>query len=701
MAAMFCIAAPLASQDALSPHRFSQPPVVDGQVTDEEWAGVAVLPLVNLYPSFGSPLTERTEIRIGYDADALYASIRAWDTEPSRIRASTLQRDRWETDDEFVVILDTFADGQNGAMFLVTPAGVRVDNQLTHDTEPGRGAWLNRDWNVPWDAAAARQPDGWSAEMRVPFSSLRFRGDSDRVTMRVKSYRYIPRKSENQMFPATRPDAGANPHFKPSAGQVVVFEGIAPTTPVYVQPYLAATTASRGTGRRDWNIGTDVKWSLSQGLTLDLVANADFAQVEVDQPQVNLTRFPLRFPEQRPFFLERSGLFAVGLGGDDTLFHSRRVGLSAAGLPVPLHAGVRLAGRLRDWDVGVLTAQEGGAEAHNTTVVRLQRPLVAGPSVGLTATTRVGANATGAAAIDASWARGRQLATGVWAVASGRDQWLEQSRGMLRWQRDGESGLSANGEYRFTGRGFEPSAGFVRVLNAHEASASVRQIWRPDAAVVRRIGWDLSGSARWRRAAETGGPTAGLEEARLFAGGNAEWRSGIFTSAVIEVGNDDVAEPFVVTQPIVVNPGQYDTVAGRVVVGTPAGRALQVTARTEFGGWYGGRRWRWRVEPVWTPNAYLQAWATYDGTRIDRRVDGTGRLDVVVLGARGALNPHWFADVTANRMLDGQWYGQVRGRWHRGEGHDAWLVWEFGRPDRARALSMKYTRLFTVARRSR
>jgi hypothetical protein len=537
--------------------------------------------------------------------------------------------------------------------------------------------------------------------MRVPFSSIRFRSVDDRVTMRMKTYRYLPRKGENQMFPATSPDAGAEPHFKPSLGRTIVFEDIEAAVPVYLQPYVSGTSAARGTDAREVDVGLDIKFSPTRSTTVDLTANTDFAQVEVDQLQVNLTRFPLRFPERRPFFLERAGLFAVGLGSDETLFHSRRVGLSAAGVPTPILGGARFAGRVAGWDVGLLNVQTADDEPENAGVVRLQRASAGGGAFGVTATSRItDGTADVAGAIDGSVRLGQHRVSAVWAAASGAAGFRERSRGMLRWQRGAELGFSFSGEYRFTGSTFAPALGFVRITDSHEADVAVRRSWRPaQSPVIRRHGLVTNASARWRRGIAPAASGAALEDSRVSVGWNAELTNGVFGSATIEVSEEDVPVAFDITPDTSILPGRYQATSGRVFVATPPARALRVFATAEAGGFFGGRRLGWRVEPVWTPSRHFQGWVIYDGTRLRGLPAGPDAIDLFIAGARAALNTQVFLDLVAQRTAGMPGIGQARFRWNASEGHDLWVVFERGRAGaygRRHSLSVKYTRLLSI-----
>jgi len=682
--------------------RLTRPVLIDGAPGEVAWAAIEPLPLVNLYPSFGSPLSEKTEIRVGHDDDFFYASIRAWDTEPKKIRATTLYRDRWETDDEFAVILDTFSDGQNGAMFLVTPAGVRIDNQLTHDAEPGRGEWMNRDWNVPWDAAARILDDGWTAEMRVPFSSLRFESRDGVVRMRLKAYRYLPRKGENQMFPPTRPDSGSEPHFKLSVAKPIELLGVESKNPVYVQPYVAGSRHRSAGPGGSGNVGLDVKFSPTRAMAVDLTLNTDFAQVEVDQQRINLTRFPLLFPERRPFFLERAGLLSVNLGGEDRLFHSRRIGLNDEGVRLPLRAGARLASRVAGWDVGLLNVQVGGSNlkstlSENDSVVRVQRHGASGLAFGAAATlaSRPGERLA-TTAVDLAFSRGQHKLTAVGAHSHGKGPRLERSRVAVRVIKGAESGLSYSGEYRFTGSGFEPALGFLRLKDAHEFDASAGQSWRRSPpSSIRRVAWRAEVQARHNR-------EAGHREFAAATGEiNLETSGGHFVAVRAGRADETLAGPFAVTPEVRVAPGSYSSSSASVFLASSANHPLRLFVRHERAGYYGGSRRTWSLEPLFIPDKRLQVFAAYEGSTLSGGGRPEVRLELVRGGVRAALTRKCFADVLTQRAPHtGASAGQIRLRYNFSEGHDLWIVGERSRLRAGAAIAdivtVKYTRLFAV-----
>lgn len=355
--------------------RLSGPITLDGPSDEPAWLAIEPLPLTMHQPIFEGAMTERTEIRVAYDDDYLYVAGRLYDSNPSGIQAVDLERDGGNmSNDWFGIALDTFNDNENALEFWTTPAGIRTDAAISNDAE-GESPF-NMSWNTFWDAAVQKNSQGWFAEIRIPFSSLRFQDWDGKVIMGLTVVRMIARKNEVIIFPAIPPKWEWSFH-KPSVAQDIVLEGVYSRNSIYITPYLLggmdqlpqlneAETAYDLTNQPNRNMGLDVKYGLTSNLTLDLTLNTDFAQVEADDPQINITRFSLFFPEKRLFFQERASIFNFSTGGPTGPFYSRRIGLYDIGnndyRPVPIYGGVRLVGRIGNWDVGLLDMQTTAAD---------------------------------------------------------------------------------------------------------------------------------------------------------------------------------------------------------------------------------------------------------------------------------------------------------------------------------------------------
>ncbi len=288
----------------------------------------------------------------------------------------------------FGFVLDSFNDKENALAFFTTPAGLRWDATVFNDAQGDFP--VNLSWNTFWDVKTTITEQGWQAEMRIPFTSLRFQTDGDEVKMGFVTWRYMPSKNEQVTYPAMRNDLGPWSSWKPSRMQEIVLKGIEPRKPVYIAPYMLTghqfqnelnDSDTEFIRNSDLKVeaGLDLKYSFTSNLTMDVTVNPDFAQVEADDQQVNLTRFSLFFPEKRLFFQERSSVFDVNTGGPNRLFYSRRIGLDDDEGPVRIYGGVRMIGRVGGWDLGLLDMQTesiGDLNSTNYGVVRLRRQVI-------------------------------------------------------------------------------------------------------------------------------------------------------------------------------------------------------------------------------------------------------------------------------------------------------------------------------------
>ncbi len=636
-------------QDTLRLARLTGPIVVDGRVDEPAWESVPALPLIMLVPQYRGALTEQTEIRVAYDDAFVYVSGRMYDADPRSIRANTVYRDAFAGDDLFSIALDTYNDYQTAVWFVVNPAGGRIDQTLANDGESTDLPPYNLDWNTFWDARTSRDERGWYAEMRIPFASLGFQDVDGRVVMGLEVYRSIARKNERQIFPDIPPTAGY--FIKPSRMQRVLLEGVHRRPPVYVAPYVlggwernaelndAATGFDVGSDYTT-EAGLDVRYSPSGNLSLDLTANPDFAQVEADDQQVNLTRFPLFFPEKRQFFQERSAIFDFGLGGRfSRLFHSRRIGL-VAGQPIRVLGGVRLATRLGGADIGLLTMQTAAAlsgPSENFGVVRVkQRAFNENSTVGALVTTRLGTDGTVnvAAGLDAlvrvvghdyatmSVARtfdGGSADAGVFEAAHLR----------FRWERRSEGGLSYAAEAIRSGAAFTPGVGFTPRIDFTSLDGQVQYLWYMGPGSPFRT-LAVSGSAQgFRRNVD------GSTESATFAPAlAAEFRNGAQLSVMYRANYEGVLDSFPLAPDVAVPPGAYWFHDGAVEYRAGRTTLFQPSVEATAGQFYDGHRVAITPRLVWNARPpHLELGADYSFNAL-RFPDRDRSLDVHLLRVR-------------------------------------------------------------------
>ncbi len=375
-------------------------PKIDGLVTDDVWLAV------NPYKGFtqqapfeGAPASEETEVRILLGGTTLYIGIIAFDSEPDKILVTESRRDGdLNETDSIQLVLDTFNDNQNAFLFGTNPVGLEYDGQVAAEGQTGgftqtagaagsqRGgvSGYNPNWDGDWTVRSQITDRGWETEMAIPLKTLRYEPGEGR-TWGFNVVRNIRRKNE-QVFLAPIPRGYSV--YRVSLAAKITELNLPGRRDVKVTPYGAGRTdqdnlALVDQSKNQFDVGVDVKWGVTPNVTADFTVNTDFAQVESDEQQVNLTRFPLFFPEKRPFFLENAQTFQFGAPQEVDLFFSRRIGLSPSGLPISILGGARLSGKIGEYNIGVLDMQTDEAfnertdallaPSENFAVVRVQR----------------------------------------------------------------------------------------------------------------------------------------------------------------------------------------------------------------------------------------------------------------------------------------------------------------------------------------
>ena len=477
-------------------------PTLDGDVLgDPVWNAVdPVSGFRQSAPDEGEPATERTEIRIVFTDDTIFFGIVCYDRDPSSVIVSDSRRDSSMNDaDSFQMVLDTFSDRQNGFVFGTTPAGQEYDGQVINEGggrslfggggrggfSRGSGGGFNLNWDGAWQVRTAISDVGWSAEFAIPFRTIRYPAREGQL-WGVNFQRNIRRRNETAYWaPLPRQ---YNLYRVSMAGQLtgvtapIGFTGNLQLTPYVVGEMLARDAAPDAAPLALGDFGADLKYSVTSGLTLDATYNTDFAQVEVDDQQINLDRFNLFFPEKRPFFLENAGVFTVGNQGPASgmnlgqteLFFSRRIGINDAGGQIPILGGARLSGKVSDAvTVGFINMQteavDGIGMANNFTVARLRRDLPNRSSVGglfvnrqATGEQALGNDYNRSYAVDGRWGIGQNGLVQGFAGRTetpgrtGRDHALSVST-----RYDSETWRLISG-YQENGEDFNPEVGFIR-----------------------------------------------------------------------------------------------------------------------------------------------------------------------------------------------------------------------------------------------
>ena len=591
---------------------------VDGRLDEPVYDRVPpVSGFIQQLPDEGAPATERTDAWVMFDDENFYVAGRCWDSAPpSAWVATEMRRDAFNmlNNDLFGFLIDTFYDRRNALLFYANPAGGFVDQAITNEGNP------NRDWNPVWDVRTGRFDGGWTIEMVVPFKSLRYRPGRGQV-WGIQIRRTVIRKNEwayLTLIPISAAGFGGRGGvFRVSAaGTLVGLETPPADNHLEVKPYAIGglttdVNAPPGRGTRHGGVGADLKYGVTRNLTADFTVNTDFAQVEVDEQQVNLTRFNLFFPEKREFFLEGRGIFDFArgsfrtarslrqgsvLGGGDapTLFYSRRIGLQG-GAAVPIRGGGRLTGKVGAFDVGGLNIQTGGETASgaagaNFTVLRVKRDLLRRSSVGALLTSRsVSLDGTGsnqAYGADASFSffdsvnflgyYARTRTTG----ARGRD---------ASYQARFDYGADRYGfelDHLVVEDDFRPEVGFVRRDNFRRTSVSGRFSPRPRSLESVRQ-FVVEGSIDYFLTADAGR----LETRQQQIAAQTEFENsdqfGVRVSDAFEL----LQRPFTVSRSrrVTIPAGGYDFTDVRLTYALGPRRPLNGTVEVAAGGYFDGR----------------------------------------------------------------------------------------------------------------
>ncbi len=486
---------------------------IDGELSEEVYGRIpSIVGFIQSLPDEGAAPTEQTEVWILFDDENIYVSARNWDSAPeSEWVANEMRRDtnQLRQNQTFGVMFDTFYDRRNGVMFYTNPLGALAEFQMTNEGNP------NSDWNPIWDVRTGRFDGGWTVEMEIPFQSLRYRPGREQI-WGVQLRRAIRRKNEWNFLtflPRSVAGNGAAGSFRVSmAGTLVGIEVPPVGRDLEVKPYAIAGLESdfsvdpRVSNDGNADAGLDVKYGITENLTADFTFNTDFAQVEVDEQQVNLTRFNLFFPEKREFFLEGRGIFdfapsisggagggggpggpGQGSAGAPTLFYSRRIGLEG-GRPVPILGGGRVTGKIGSFDVGALSIQtdELGAdiESTNFSVLRLRRDILARSSIGVLLQNRsksaLADGSNQAYGVDGSFAFYENLSV-LASYSKTRTDGFDGNDESYRAD-FGYSGDTWGGEvgHLLVGDDFNPEVGFVRRKGFRQSRASARLSPRPE-----------------------------------------------------------------------------------------------------------------------------------------------------------------------------------------------------------------------------
>ncbi|MCA9735051.1 MAG: carbohydrate binding family 9 domain-containing protein [Deferribacteres bacterium] len=697
-----CLSPIMAQIDStLSIYRFQKAPAFDGIPEDLEWHNATSLPLVSSYPNENGIPSEKTEIRIGYTEEFIFVGGSFFNQNISDLQANSLTRDKAaSSDDMFGFILDTFNDNENALAFLTTPTGIRLDQTIFNDAEVISDVLpFNESWNTFWDVKTEITKEGWFMEMRIPFSSLRFQDIKGKVSMGLLAWRWLGKKTEAINFPPF-PKKFMLAHLKPSIMATITFEGLQRKNPVYLTPYFLAgfgynhelndpETAYLKDDSFKRELGLDLKYSLTSNLTLDLTANMDFAQVEADDEQVNLTRFSLFFPEKRLFFQERSSVFEFATGDGTRLFYSRRIGIDEDGNIIPIYGGARLVGRIGTWDVGAMNLQTEKSyelESENFNVLRWRRRLF-NPfsSVGGIFTSRI--NARG----DNNFALGLDSNIRLWGddylafalaqsvlrgdEAPESDAFSKNGRLSLQVNRRSFQGMGYKLGTIWSGEYFDPGAGFIFRENFTKWNGDLGYTWLySDKSKFN------STQIEWLNSVYLRNVDSEVESAIIGPRIQTSFKNTGGAILWLRSNYEALQEAFELSDDINIVPGAYNFTDVDMLFFTPFSMPYRAEGEITVGQYYDGTRFSVAINPEWSLSKYLTLLGRIQYNRIEfDKTKQVFRGDVYQIRARFAFNTQLSGNVFAQyNTFDEDVTVNVRFRYNFREGNDFYVVYNEG-----------------------
>ena len=694
--------------------RVTTPIRVDGRLDEGIYVGAAAISdFVQVDPQQGAPATQKTDVWVFFDDRNIYLSVRCWDSHPERIVARELRRDNsgnFFGSDSVALALDTFYDRRNGVAWGVSAGGGVNDGQITN------GAF-NSDWNPVYDFAVGRFESGWTIELAVPFKTLRYRPGRAQI-WGLNVLRNNLWKNEISSLTPKPASLGLSASVHMAQAATVVGLEVPPGSKnLEIKPYVIADlTTDLGvtptiSNDASGDFGVDVKYGLTQNLTADFTYNTDFAQVEADEQQVNLTRFSLFFPEKREFFLENRGLFDFGgarsssvAGDTPVLFYTRRIGLSQE-QAVPLEVGGRLTGRFGRYSLGLLNIQTGNeplshSRSTNFSVMRLKRDLLRRSSVGLLFTSRSIAE-TGSGRSDAYGVDGRfdfydnLTINTYWARArsDGQPDKDTSYRAQLNYAGD-RYGVQA--EQLVVGANFNPETGFVRRHDMHRRFGQLRFSPRPRSSTLVRK-YSAAASVTY---IENG--TERVETRNLNGEFGIDFHNGDRFSVSYDSNYEFLPRPFRIAAGVVLPAAGYDYASVATSFSFGQQRRLSGSVSVEHGTFFSGHkttigvsRGRLGIAPQFAIEPSLQI------NRVDLQ---QGSFTSRLIGSRVTYmkSPRMFVSALLqyNSSIN-LVSSNVRLRWEYRPGSELFVVYNNQRdtlghafPDRAnRALIIKINRL--------
>ena len=595
-------------------------PIIDGLLDEEVWSlGEPITEFFQREPVEGVPVSERTEVRILSDGEALYVGAWLYDRNPDQIVPGEEFRDSdRQVADHFGVIFDTYQDRQNGFVFVTTPAAIEYDAQVSDEGQSGgrnvtarrrqqssSTGGLNLNWDGSWEVATSRDGEGWYAEFRIPFATLRYGGGSDQ-TWGMNMVRRIRRRNEESFW---APIPRQHNFYRLSLGGDLTGVPAPTQRSATVTPYVLSSVERnyinsygrkpRFSQKLPREVGMDAKITITPSLTLDLTANTDFAQVEVDEQRTNLTRFPLFFPEKRPFFLENAGTFTAGTSGrrPTEMFFSRRIGISPGGNPVPILGGGRLSGKVRGIGVGLMQiftdgidpSIESGVQKNSFTVARVNKEFGNRSRVGALFVQRRGVRDGGdynrTYTVDGRLGFGEAFTLDWWLAGT-------ETPGLRNGNKAANVNLSyqirdfrTSFQFRNVGENFNPEVGFVNRVGYRYLDGNINKAFRmPSVSWIREFAPHINTRHYW-------GLDGFLETGYVHIDPEFKTEGGGLFGPELNFYQEGLRENFHIAPGVVIPVGNYNNFLPAFEMRTDPSARFSARGLVRAGSFFSGRRY--------------------------------------------------------------------------------------------------------------
>lgn len=628
-------------------------------------------------PDTGAPASERTEVAVAFDRRHVVIGIRCFDSEPSRILANQMQRDQsLNADDRLMIAIDTYLDGRSGYYFEVNPAGAMGDGLVL----PGNGIQVNRAWDGIWNARVTRDDMGWSAEIDIPLQTVTF--DPRSATWGFNVQRTIRRRSEEALWSGWLRNEGLT--YMAAAGRIDGLEGLTQGLGLDLMPYGIGTVGDApARGERaaaHASAGGDIVYNVTPAVRVNASFNTDFAETEVDQRQVNLTRFPLFFPEKRAFFLEGAGLFDFSREPGNSLlpFFSRRIGLDENGTPQPIDVGAKLTGHIGDFDIGVLYARTRASDARpgeDFTVLRARRRFWAQSSVGGILTRRASDGTTRQTlgldlAVSSSRFSRRLIEASAFALTTSASTGASRPFAYGARITYPNDPLTAWLAYRTVDDAFDPAVGFVDRRGYRLLNPDVRYTWHFNNRVVRRNSFEGTLNMFFDKENRLETRTADAQLVRL------QFQSEDMVELHLRPQFERLPRPFTISRGVVLAAGsEYSFLRTRVQGTSATRRRLSGSVLYEDGGFYSGDRRQLTASLGVRPG---RGWLVAVGADINRIALREGRFVTRIWTNDVNVQVNPFTSLVSRLQYDSvsrQLGWQARFRWITKPGDDLYVVY--------------------------